>query len=84
MIELATAVVGYINAVDTVIDRHFCIGADRYPLQDHRNIELLLQASDIAPVEARLIYSIGDPFPIANVPLRYISFAAAINVGIYR
>ena len=65
-----------------MIDRLSSISANCNSFQNYGNIELLPKASDVSPIEARLIHSVGDSFSTAHVSLRNVSFSPAINVGI--
>ena len=83
MVELASAMVGDINPLDAVIDRDRRVLAGSDALDDQRDLVLVLDELDGAPVEPLLEVAAGSAqTAFADVAFGDIAFAAAVMRGV--
>jgi len=85
MVELASAVVGHVDPLHPVVDGDHRIlrGADA--LDHQRDLVLVLDAFDAAPVQRHLEFTAADVAAVgADVTLRKIAFAPAVMRGVHR
>src|SRR5216683_383604 len=83
LVELAPAMVRHVDAIDPVLDRDPGILGGGDALDDQRDIEILLDPLDVAPVELRLVDPrVVDPHAAALVALGNVALAPAVAVGV--
>ena len=75
--------VRHIDAVDPVLDRDPGVLAGGDALDDQRDVEILLDPLDVAPVELRLVDPrVVDAHPAALMALGDVALAPAVAVGV--
>ena len=75
--------VRHIDAVDPVFDRELGVLGGGDALDDQRDVEILLDPLDVAPVELRLIDPrVVDPHAAALMALGDVALAPAVAVGV--
>src|SRR6202035_2219910 len=83
VIELAAAMVGDVNPFDAMIDRDRRVLGGGDALDDQRNLVLVLDELDGAPIEALLeVAAGGAQAAFANIALGDVAFAAAVMRGV--
>src|SRR5580698_4904198 len=83
LIELASAVVGDVNPLDAVIDRDRRVLAGGDALDDQRNLVLVLDELDGAPIQPLLEVAAGSAqAAFADVAFGDIALAAAVMRGV--
>src|SRR5579871_6457741 len=83
LVELATAMVRHIDAIDPVLERNPGVFGGGDAIQDQRNAADLPDPLDIAPVELGLVAArIGGPHPAALMALGDVALAPAVAVGV--
>ena len=79
MVELPAAVVGDVDPLDPVIERDAGILGGTDALEAERDVELILQALDRAPIERRLMLAAGHPLASArDMPFGDVALAPAV------
>ena len=83
LVELAPAMVRHIDAIDPVLDRDLGVLGGGDALQDQRDVDILLDPVDVAPVELRLVDAgVAGAHAAAQVALGDVALAPAIAVGV--
>src|SRR2546423_4471978 len=83
MIELAAAVIRYVNPVDAMLDRELGILGSGNALERERDLEPLLDALDCAPIKRRLEAAAGNAAPTGGLgALGDVALAPAVDRGV--
>src|ERR1700716_1016189 len=85
MVELASAMVGYVDPLDAMIDRDHRVFRGGDALDHKRDLVLVLDAFDGAPVQRHLVFAAADVAAVgADETLGEVALAPAVMRGVHR